>query len=51
MATAGMEFDRLRPGLVIEELRQNDLNPRDVASECRRPVHEAWSQGQSAQGR
>ncbi|HEY3082107.1 MAG TPA: hypothetical protein VGM69_19645 [Chloroflexota bacterium] len=45
MASAGMEIDRLLPGLVIEELRQDGLNPRDVASACQRLVHEAWSQG------
>jgi hypothetical protein len=51
MARACMDIDRILPGLIIAELRQDGLRPRDIANECHRLVHEAWTQEQTAQGR
>ncbi|HEV8634048.1 MAG TPA: hypothetical protein VG370_07395 [Chloroflexota bacterium] len=50
MARACMEIDRFLPGLVIQELRQDGHTARDVASDCQRLVHEAWSQGRTTAG-
>ncbi|HLI28357.1 MAG TPA: DUF892 family protein [Chloroflexota bacterium] len=38
-----MHIDRILPGLVIAELRQDQLNVRDVAERCRQLVHDAWT--------
>jgi hypothetical protein len=37
-----MEIDRLMPGLVLEELRQDRLQVADVSDACRTMVHDAW---------
>jgi len=43
-ARMAMEIDRIIPGLVLEELRQDGAHPRSVEEECHRMIHEAWTQ-------
>ena len=38
-----MHIDRIMPGLVIAELRQDGLTVQDVSDECRKMVHDAWN--------
>ena len=42
MARFCMEVDRIMPGLVLAELRQDGHTPKDVADHCHRLVSEAW---------
>lgn len=46
-ARMAMEVDRVMPGLVIAELKQDGLPARDVAEDCKKMVHEAWTTGSS----
>jgi hypothetical protein len=39
------EVDRVMPGLVLAELRQDGLMVADVAAECHQLVHDAWQSG------
>lgn len=43
-----MHIDRIMPGLVIDELRQDGLTVQDVADQCHQLVHDAWSREQGA---
>jgi len=38
-----MEIDHILPKVVIEELRQDGAQARDVAEHCRKMVHDAWN--------
>jgi excinuclease UvrABC ATPase subunit len=42
MARMAMEIDRVMPGLIVAEMRQNGFSPRDVSKHCSQLVHEAW---------
>ena len=42
MARMVMEVDRLMPGLVLAELRQDGHTPKDVSAESGRLVSDAW---------
>ena len=45
-----MEIDRLMPGLVLEELRQDRLQVADVSEACRTMVHDAWRRAEPSAG-
>jgi ferritin-like metal-binding protein YciE len=45
-----MEIDRLMPGLVLEELRQDRLQVADVSEACRTMVHDAWRREEPSAG-
>ena len=47
-AMNAMEIDRLMPGLIVEELRQDGHQAADVSEKCHRLVHEAWRSGAGA---
>ncbi len=42
-----MEIDDVMPGLVLEELRQDNLPVKDVANLCHALIRDAWSHSQS----
>ena len=42
MARMVMEIDHLMPGLVVDEIRENDLSPMDVAEQARTMIKESW---------
>lgn len=48
-ADMAMRLDKLVPGLVLDELRQDKLSPRDVAADVGKMVHDAWTR-QSTSG-
>ena len=45
-ARAIMAIDRVMPPLVLQELRQDGFQVRDVADECATMVHDAWNREQ-----
>lgn len=42
-----MAIDRVMPGLVLRELRQDGFNAQDVAGACERLIHDSWQSGSS----
>ena len=44
MARLAMQIDRLMPGLVLEELRQDGQGVADVGGQCAQLVRDAWTQ-------
>jgi ferritin-like metal-binding protein YciE len=48
MARMVMEIDHLMPGLVIAELRQDELPVSDVQDHCRQLVSDAWKTAPSS---
>jgi ferritin-like metal-binding protein YciE len=45
-----MEIDHILPKLVIDELRQDGLQVKDVAEECRKLIHDSWTRGAGQTG-
>jgi len=50
MARLMMEIDRIMPGLVVAEMRENGFTPRDTSAESARLISDAWRRSSAPSG-